>query len=170
MRKRSSYKPRPVLRNPIQFVVDNVTPVTDYDTYLVDLKLTNHSAMEVLLKGEATKVHIDVLIACHNIIEAFWQMLQKKIITDLPIELDSSTIIRAKAALLDLSGRGIKLGRFVCKAPEIQAMNDLMQLHDELMGLITVGHMDKAIAYAKNEIKCKRATSIGGVMTKNSVQ
>lgn len=157
---RKRYQPRPVLADPLGFVVESIKPITAHDGYLVDLKLRNHGALTAVLKGSATKRDIDDLIAMHNIQEAIRRMIKQRAITDLPIELDSSTLIRGKCALLELGRRGAQTGNFVCRAPEIQALNDLMQMHDELMDLITVGHMERAIAFARNEIVCKRAEVI----------
>lgn len=168
MRKRSTYRPRPVLADPLGYVLEAMRPITDHESYLVDLKLRNHGAMSMLLKGQATKREIDDLIAMHNIQEAIRRMLKQRVITDLPIELDASTLIRGKCALYDVAARGAKINRFVCKAPEIQALNDLMQMHDELMDLLTVGHMEKAIAFARNEIACKRADVIDDYLPQNN--
>lgn len=160
MRKRSSYRPRPVLADPLGYVMESLKPITAHDNYLLDLKLRNHAALSMLLKGQAKKSEIDDLIAMHNIQEAIRRMIKQRVITDLPIELDSSTLIRGKCALLEIGHRGAKTGNFVCRAPEIQALNDLMQMHDELMNIITVGHMERAIAFARREIVCKRAEVI----------
>ena len=157
---RKKYTPRPVLVDPLGYVMKSMKPITAHDSYLLDLKLRNHAALSMLLKGQAKKREIDDLIAMHNIQEAIRRMIKQRVITDLPIELDSSTLIRGKCALLDLGHRGAQTGNFVCRAPEIQALNDLMQMHDELMSLITVGHMERAIAFARREIVCKRAEVI----------
>lgn len=160
MRKRSKYRPRPVLADPIGYVIEGNTNITNHDTYLVDLKLVNHNALTCVLSGTATKQHINSLIAMHNICEAIRRMIAKRKITDLPIELDAATLICGKAALLDLSVRGASSGKFSCTQPEILALNDLMQLHDELMAIIKVRHMEQATAFAKNEVVCNRATVI----------
>lgn len=160
MRKRSKYRPRPMLTDPLGYVIEGTQPLTKQDGYVVDLKLRNHGALAALLRGEATKTDVNDLIAMHNIQEAFQRMLTQKLMTDLPIELDQSTLIRGKAALLELSARGAQTGKFICRAPEIQAMNDLIAQLDELLELVTVRHMERARAFALNEIKCKRAVVI----------
>jgi len=160
MRKRSKYRPRRMLLDPLGYVIEGTRPLTSHDSYLVDLKLRNHGAMMAVLQGSATKREINDLIAMHNIQEAIHRMIIQRIITDLYIEFDSSTLVRGKAALLELSARGAQTGRFICRAPEIQALNDLMDMHDELMGMITVMHMEKAITFANGEIRNKRATAI----------
>lgn len=149
---RRKYRPKPVLADPVGYVVEGVQPVASHGSYLVDLLLKNHSAMETLLKGTATKKHMDTLIAMHNVTEALYRMGFGRDYSDC--------IVRGKAALLDLCGRGAKTGRFVCRAPEIQAMNDLMELHDAQMAVITVSDMQKAIALGRHEIIHKRATVI----------
>lgn len=156
---RKKYVPRPQYKDPLGFVVEGVRPITQHDSYLVDLKLVNHSAMEMLLKGQAQKIHIDKLIAMYNILEAFRDLIGDRKLP-LPIELDKSTLIRGKCALLELGSRGVKTNHFVCRAPEIQALNDLMQLHDELMEIITVGQMTKAIEHVTAKIVRKHATVI----------
>lgn len=159
-KRKMKYPPGSALQNPLEYVLSGFKPLTAHESYLVDLKLKNHGAMTALLRGSATKADIDTLIAMHNIQEAIRRMLVQKVIRDLPIELDSSTLIRGKAALLEVSARGAKTNHFVCRAPEIQALNDLMQMHDELMDIINVSHLDKAIYFAKAEITSKRATVI----------
>lgn len=168
MRKRSKYRPKPVIANPLEFVITGNTAMTQHESYLVDLKLVNHSAMDCVLRGDATKAHINSLIAMHNICEAIRKMIASRKITDLPILLDSSTLIRGKAALLDLASRGASTWHWMCKAPEIQALNDLMQLHDEMMELITVRHLEMAIAFAKNEVACNRTTVINDYVVQHA--
>jgi len=156
---RKRYVPRAKLLDPLGFVVEGVRQVADHDSYLVDLKLVNHSALETLLKGQAKKAHINKLLAAYNILESFRELIATKKLP-LPIELDASTLIRGKCALLELASRGALTDHFVCREPEIQALHDLMQLHDELMNIITVGQMTKAIEYVTSKIARKHATVI----------
>ena len=53
MRKRSKYRPKPVLANPLGYVIESMTPVAKHDSYLVDLKIKNSEAMYALLHGTA---------------------------------------------------------------------------------------------------------------------
>jgi hypothetical protein len=168
MRKRSKYRPKPVIANPIEFVITGNNPIATHDTYLVDLKLVNHNAVTCVLRGEATKSHINSLIAMHNICEAIRRMIKHRKITDLPIELDAATLIFGKAALLDLASRGASTGQWICTQPEIQALNDLMQMHDEMMELITVRHFEMAIAFANNEVACNRTTVINDYVVQHA--
>ena len=70
MRKRSKYRPKGVILNPIAYVMESMTPVAKHESYLIDLKIRNHAAMTALTRGIATKTDMDDLIAMANISEA----------------------------------------------------------------------------------------------------
>jgi hypothetical protein len=74
VRKKSKYKPKPVLQNPLGFVLENITPITQHEDYLLNLQLKNSSAMERLLQGKANKKDMNTLIAMSNITEALQLM------------------------------------------------------------------------------------------------
>lgn len=149
---RKRYKPKPVYANPVEYVLEGFKPLRNHDDYLLDLKTKNHMAATVLLRGDATKKDIDTLIACHNISEALFRLGFGQEYGD--------SIIRGKRALLDLCARGYKSGKFVCGSEEIQAINELMELHDAQMDVITVGEIHKALALARKEMKSDRALKI----------
>jgi len=67
MRKRSKYRPKPVLTDPVGYVVESSTLLVDHGTYVVDWKLKNHMAMETLMNGLAGKAHLDTVAAALNI-------------------------------------------------------------------------------------------------------
>ena len=67
---RKAYRPKARLVNPMDYVLEGFAPVSSAGSYLVDLKLHNHSAMTELLAGRATRKHMDTLIAMSNICEA----------------------------------------------------------------------------------------------------
>ena len=152
MRKRSKYKPKPVLANPIGYLVESVTPLTQHETYVVDWQLRNNSAFEKLLKGIADKKDLNTLIASRNITEAL-------IVTLGGQDIDG-TLSRSAVALIDICARGNAGKGVAMKADEMQAMRDLFGLHDELLEVVTVGQFEKALAYAKKEINAGRAARL----------
>lgn len=156
MRKRSKYRPRPVLTDPVAFVVESATMLGEHGTYVVDWKLKNHVAMEMLFRGVAKRAHIDTLVAARNVTEALMVTLKGA-------DVDG-TLMRSGAALMDLCDRGNAGKSLVLRAPEMQAMRDLMGLHDELLDVVTVGQMERAIAYAKREISAGRAARLKEVV------
>jgi hypothetical protein len=155
MRKRSKYRPKPVIQNPLAYVLESMTPIAQHETYWVDLRVKNSMAMAQLFRGQATKPDMDTLIAMHNICEALWQMGKGAEYSDV--------LMRGKAAMLDVCGRGAASGRFVLKAPEMQALNDLMELHDAQMETSTIRDLEHALALARNQIANKKAFVIKGV-------
>ena len=138
MRKRSKYKPRAVLANPIAYVLEGLTPVTQHDSYLVDLKIKNHGAMAALTRGQATRADMDVLIAMSNMIEALWTLGFGK-------EYEA-IMCAGQAALIDVGRRGLTTNKFILRAGEMAALNDLMELHDAQMDVVTVGDIERGIA------------------------
>ena len=48
MRKRSKYRPKPVLLNPMGFVLESISPVASHTSFMLDLKIKNHGALETL--------------------------------------------------------------------------------------------------------------------------
>lgn len=152
MRKRSKYRPRGVLINTLGYVLEGMTPVAKYDTYLVDLKIKNHLAMTALTKGLATRDDIDTLIATANITEALYRMGFGREYADVVKDgLD---------ALRGVGRRGIETNKFILKSSEMNALNVMMELHDAQMDLITVKEMDKAIALVKEEFRQRKMRPI----------
>jgi hypothetical protein len=150
MRKKSKYKPKPVLQNPLGFVLENIAPITAHGGYLVELQLKNSNAMLNLMQGRATKQDMNMIIAMSNIVEA---------LCDLGFGKQyASVAVDGREAIIGIVMRAVDKLRFVPTGPEIQALNTLMELHDEQMQIITVGDMDRAIAHAKELLRNKRAT------------
>ena len=152
MRKKSKYRPKPVLQDPLGYVLEGITPVSQHDSYLVDLKIRNHGAMTALTRGLATRQDIDVLIPAVNIVEALYRMgFGRDYFPEVRAGLD---------ALFEVGVRGAESGRFVLKASEMDALNVVMELHDAQLEVITVRDMDKAIALVIDDFKQKRMRAI----------
>ncbi len=155
MRKKSKYKPRQVLQNPLGFVLENITPITQHEDYLLNLQLKNSSAMERLLKGKATKKDMNTLIAMSNITEALQIMGFGTEYKEVAVD--------GREALIGIIMRAVKILRFTPTGKEIQSLNMLMELHDAQMDVITVKSMDEAINLAKKQIILRRATVLPDV-------
>lgn len=152
MRKRSKYRPKHVLLNPMGFVMENLSPVRSHSSFMVDLKIKNHGAMEALTKGRASRSDIDTLIAMGNITEAFARLGFGK---------DYSDVVKnGLQSLRSVGARGAESGRFILKAAEMIALNELMELHDAQMEVVTLKDMDAAIALVREEFRLKKMTPI----------
>ena len=136
MKKRSKYRPRGKLINPVAYVLESLKPVRHHDSYLVDLKIKNHSAMEALTKGNAGRTEIDLLINMGNTTEALYR---------LGFGEDYGDVVeQGLDALHEVGQRGVQTGRFILKAHEMSHLNLLMELHDAQMEVITVKDMERA--------------------------
>ena len=156
MRKKSKYRPRHVLLNPMGFVMENMSPVRSHTSFMLDLNIKNHGAMEALTKGLAKPPDIDTLIAAVNMTEAFARLGFGK---------DYSDIVRdGLKALRDVGSRGAASGSFVLKAQEMNAMNSVMELHDAQLEVVTLKDMDAAIALVRAECRLKKMTPIVGYL------
>lgn len=152
MRKRSKYRPKGLIMNPIAYVMEGMTPVAKHDSYLIDLKIKNHGAMSTLTQGQATRKEIDVLIAMANICEALFRM-------GFGREYDDVVRIGSDA-LYAVGKRGAETGRFILKSQEMNALNDLMELHDAQMDVITIRDMEHAIKVVDAEYRAKKMRPI----------
>jgi hypothetical protein len=152
MRKRSKYKPKHVLLNPVGFVVESLSPVRSHTSFMVDLKIKNHAALDSLTKGVATRTDIDTLIAMGNITEAFARMGFGSAYEEVVKE--------GLLALRAVGKRGAESGRFILKAAEMTALNEFMELHDAQMEVVTLRDMDEAIALVREEFRLKKMTPI----------
>lgn len=139
---RKTYRPKPKL-NTLIVVGENIRPVASHTTYLLDLRLKNSSAMAALLAGHATKKDMDMIVAMSNITYALQQLGFGK-------EHDE-VATQGRIAIISIAHRATKVGRFVPTGPEIKALNELMELHDAQMDVITVKDMDRAIEYARRQ-------------------
>ena len=152
MRKRSKYRPKPLLVNPLGYVLESLKPVSQHEQYLVELKIKNHLAMTTLTRGEATRSDIDTLIASVNIVEALYRLGFGKEYADVVRDgLD---------ALRDVGRRGVETGRFILKSVEMNALNLVMELHDAQLEIITLRDMEKAIELVKEEFRQRKMRPI----------
>jgi hypothetical protein len=152
MRKRSKYRPKGVIMNPMAYLIEGMTPVTKHDTYLVDLKIRNHMALTNLTQGKATRADMDDLIAMGNVTEALSRLGFGKEHGDITIGgLD---------ALHSVGKRGAESNRFILRAPEMVALNALMDLHDAQMDVITIKDMERGLKLVNEEFRQRKMRPI----------
>jgi hypothetical protein len=154
MRKKSKYKPKGMRLDNITWVTAGLKKVGSLPTAGLDLKLKNHEALEAVLKGYATRDHVDVLIAAFNIAEALYHVSPN-------LGEDWAEEIRdAQDAIFTMSRRGVKLGTFVFNALEMQAVKLAMAVHNQQLDDCTVRQLEEAIGYVAIRVKNKQARAI----------
>lgn len=143
MKKRSRYRPKGVLLNPLAYVLEGFKPVKAHDDYLITLKITNHDAMASLTKGQATRKEMDVLINMVNVVEALYRMGFGEGYGDV--------VKRGLDAVHAVGRRGLESGRFILRAQEMADLNDVLELHDAQMDIITIRDMEQAMKLMTKE-------------------
>lgn len=140
MRKRSKYRPKPQLPDPLNWVIAGMRPVLTAKDVMDNVRIKNHLALRCVVDGTATRKDMDVLIEAFNITEALCRV-------DASLGRDWAEEIRAgQDALLAMGRRGIAKGdRFLFTGAELNAANTVMEIHDAQLERCTVAQMEKAL-------------------------
>lgn len=153
MKKRSKYRPRAVLSNPMEYVLSGMRAVRDLPGVYLDVQLRNRAALEQIRLGSATRADVDLLIGAFNITEALainghggdWMQ----------------EIRQGQDALLELSRRGVARNmQFIMKAKEWEALKLVMDLHEEQLAHCTVMDMEKAYDFVQKVVAQGKARAV----------
>lgn len=153
MRKRSKYRPKPQLPDPITWVISGVKPFSSVE-YSTTVRVRNHDAMDKLRRGEATKEDLDTLIGAFNMCEGY-RRLRPELGADWSVEIRAG-----QDALLAVARRGVDSMRFILKAEELVAMNLVMEIHDAQLDQTTVRDMELAMDIIDKDHKHKKSRPI----------
>lgn len=155
MRKRSKYRPKPQLPDPLNWVIAGMRPVLTATEVMDNVRIKNHLALRMIVEGQATRKDLDVLIEAFNITEALCRV-------DAALGRDWSEEIRAgQGALLSMAQRGVaKEDRFLFTGAELNAANTVMEVHDAQLERCTVAQMEKAIHEVIKDKQHKKARPI----------
>lgn len=153
MRKRSRYRPRVMLQNPLEFVLSGMKPVRDLPGIFLDVQLKNRAALEQIRMGQATKDDIDMLIGAFNIAEAL-------AINGLGYDWKDE-INAAQNDLLELARKGVERNmRFIMTAKQWESLKLVMDLHEEQLANATVYDIEKANDFVLKVIAQGKARAI----------
>jgi len=158
MRKRSKYRPRPVLLNPMGYVIESMTPVSQHESFLIDVKIKTHMALANMTQGKAVREDVDTLIEAVNVVEALYRM---GFGTEYGDEMRNGL-----DALHSVGVRGAKSGRFILRSQEMKALNAIIDLHDAQLEVITLKDMERAYKLVLEEFRQKKVIPI---VTKETV-
>ena len=139
MRKRSSYRPRGVILDTMNWVRGGFRPLTDIAGENVRLRTRNHLALAAPISGGATGADVNLLIAASNMCMA----LKRGGFGD-----EHHAIARAGADAIEaLRDRERKL----CTGPELTAIKRMMELHDAQLDVVRINDLDAALKLAKSK-------------------
>ncbi len=133
-RPAKKYKPKPILANPVQYVVSGFKPVSP--AAATKLKIINHGAMNALVRGTASKTDWDYVCTALNVAVVLAEMG----IGDEYLE-DIKQAMMAHAAC---GKRHYNGGRFGYTGEQLTAVNKALEIHDAQVDTATVAEMEKA--------------------------
>lgn len=146
MRKRSSYRPREVIRDPLGFVIGGMKPMTE--AQIIDCGIKHHQAMYKMTHGEATKHDWEVV--CH--------MINTSAAMSTTI-FDSAYLDDIQAAMKAHAKAGrrhyIDNKSFGYTGDELQVVNTALAICDEQLKLATMAEIDIATRVVERALKNK---------------
>lgn len=138
---RKKYRPKPRLGNPMAWLLEGFSPLAQQSEYMLNLRLQNTNALDMLTRGIAKASHMNVLLAASNATQALMH---------LGIGAEYEAVAEnGYTALKGLGERGAQMGRFVCRGPEIGHIKGLMELHDAQLAVTTLERLERAIEICK---------------------
>lgn len=143
MRKRSKYKPKAVLIDPVRYVINGFRPINDVGSEVVTLRLKYHTAMQALISGEATISDIDTLIVASNMTFALKRCGIGGGYEDVAIA--------GANAIEAIRNRARKWQKVQATPKEIDAISHLMELHDAQLDVARVVDVDVAVKMARDK-------------------
>lgn len=146
MKKKSKYKPRPIISDPLNWVLAGLKPLSEVADEAIKLKLKNHDALKRLCLGEGDRDDANTVRHALNITFALTQTASLG--SDWHEEIEV-----AMDAVQSMGIRGLETGRFLFKGPELTAVNLAMELHDAQLDGCTVAQLEAALKYVFSEIR-----------------
>jgi len=139
-RKKSKYRPRQVLTDPLAWVLNGLKPLTTAKDEYIKLCTKNHGAMTAMAQGTGSRGDVDVLIAALNMTEALY-LVRERLGSDWKDEIKA-----AQDALLSMARRGVARGnRFLFTGLELQAVNLGLEVHDAQLSACSIGQLEEAL-------------------------
>ena len=153
-RKKSKYKPKGIRLDNLTWVSAGFKKVGTLPSAGVELKLKNHEALEAVLKGYATRDHINVLIAAFNMSEAMYRINQS-------LGKDWANEIKAaQDSIFSMSRRSLDRNKFLFTGVEMSAVKLAMDIHNQQLDDCSVREMELSIEYVNARLKNKHARVI----------
>ncbi len=143
MKKRSSYRPRPVLQDPLGYVLEGLRPLTDFGDTSLKARLQNESSLRAVIDGTAKKYDLDILINMSNMATA----LSRKHGVDWRAE-----IIQAAWVIDTMQKRLRKWGKVQATPSEIESLTLLADIHDAQLDAAAVVDVEKALRIVKKNV------------------
>lgn len=131
---RKKYRPKPVLLNPIDHVVQGVKPPAP--DRVLKVQAINHGALHSLTRGKGTKADWD---------HVTWALNTALLLCELDVGAEYKDDVLAAMKAHNACGiRHVRGHNFGYTGPELMDVNRAMGMHDLQMPLVTVAEYESA--------------------------
>lgn len=139
MRKRSKYRPREVLRDPLAYVLNGMHRIDHAAKDIMDtVRIKNHMAMALILKGEGTRKEMGDIMTAFKIMHCLAKRgLGEDWMPEIQLALDAVESMRVRGEA--------KGDRFLFNGEELKAVNLGMEIHDAQLERCTLAQMEQAV-------------------------
>lgn len=139
MRKRSKYRPKPKLQDPVSWVINGFAKIDTAAKSLIDtVRIKNHMAMSLILKGEGTRKEMgDIMVAFKIAHHLAARGLGADWIPEIAAACDAIEAMRVRGEA--------KGDRFLFNGEELKAVNLGMEIHDAQLDSCTLAQMEQAV-------------------------
>lgn len=146
MRKRSSYRPRPIAQNPVALAITRVSKVTSFDDDYTVMSARIELALHMLTTGKTTAVEIKDLINMSNMAHA---LKRQGYGTEYAAELHAGA-----TAVENISLRhAARTKGYVATGPELMALRAMVEIHDAQLAAVTVGELQAGIETVNKKVR-----------------
>lgn len=145
MRKRSSYRPRPVMLNPIKYVIEGFKPMDPEGQ--MRTRLRQHDAMYALTHGQGEDDHWQAIRELLNVSVALSQTV-----------FGGSYEEEIRAAMLahaNCGSRKVKHGKYGYAGDELAAVNAAIEIYEEQLKVVTMEEIGVALKVVDRAIRQK---------------
>lgn len=140
---RKKYKPKGVIRDPVNFVVAGSRPASE--EIQLDTKILYHSAMTQMVQGNGKKDDWQTLANAMNVGLILCEMgYGQEFVPDL---------VKAQGAMVLVKQRFRATGKMGLRGEEMQAINVALDLHDQQLALTPIRDIERAVLCVDRELR-----------------
>lgn len=149
MRKRSSYRPRNVIKDPLGYVLAGFIPIKNLSP-ISTVRIAMHDAMSSLVKGNGTSIDVEHLSHALNVAYA---------LSTYNLGGDwLDEITKALNACKAMTERGMTRTpeRYLFRGEEITLINQALEVHELQLEKCNVNQIEKAMLLVKEALRIQR--------------
>jgi hypothetical protein len=152
---RKKYKPKGVRMDTLTWVISGFKKVAEVPDAGTKLLLKNHVSFDEIREGRGDTHHVDNLISMVNMAEA---LAKRQLGRDWLEE-----IRQAQDAIYQMAQRGVSGKPFLFTGVELQAVQTIIELHDEQLRNCSVRTLELALEDIEKEFKGNKMRKIEAI-------